>query len=90
MKLKKRVAKLTAAGLALSMAASLTASPAAGAAGEVNYKYQDAYTYAYESQVVAYKDGVKQPDAEIKVYSGEDDDPFTPETEQHGMRRSLS
>ena len=82
MKLKKRVAKLTAAGLALSMAASLTASPAAGAAGEVNYKYQDAYTYAYESQVVAYKDGVKQPDAEIKVYSGEDDDPFTPETEQ--------
>ena len=82
MKLKKRVAKLTAAGLALSMVASLTASPAAGAAGEVNYKYQDAYTYAYESQVVAYKDGVKQPDAEIKVYSGEDDDPFTPETEQ--------
>ncbi len=82
MKLKKRVAKLTAAGLALSMAASLTASPAAGAAGEVNYKYQDAYTYGYESQVVAYKDGVKQPDAEIKVYSGEDDDPFTPETEQ--------
>lgn len=79
---KKKWAKLTAAGLALSMAATLVVSPSASADDVVSYKWEDTYTYAYEGEVVAYKDGVKQSDAQIMVYENEYDDPFTPKNEQ--------
>lgn len=85
MNLKKKLAKLTSAGLAFSMVASLTVGAAASAADdEVSYQYKDGYTYGYaQDQVVAYKDGVKQTDEDaVLVYSGEDDDPFTPEQQQ--------
>ena len=84
MNLKKKLAKLTAAGLAFSMAATLTAGAAASADGDVSYTYQDGYTYGYaQDNVVAYKDGVKQTGEDIvRVYDQEDDDPFTPDTQQ--------
>ena len=82
---KKKWAKLTAAGLVFSLAATLAVGPAA----EVDaltppppYKWEDTYTYAYEGSVVAYKDGEKHKDAEITKYETEDSDPFTPENEQ--------
>lgn len=83
---KKKWAKLTAAGLVFSLAATMAVSPAADAdaleSPGANYKWEDTYTYAYEGGVVAYKDGAKQADAEITKYETEDSDPFTPENEQ--------
>lgn len=81
----KLTRKLTALGLSLSMATSLLAGIAVNAEDEVSYKYQDGYTYGYDAdagKVVAYKDGTRQDEAEFYVYSGETDDPFTPEEEQ--------
>lgn len=80
---KKKWAKLTAAGLVFSLAVTLAASPVANAEDAVSYKWEDAYTYAYEgNKVVAYKDGVKQTNAQITKYETQDSDPFTPENEQ--------
>lgn len=79
---KKTWMKLTAAGLVLSMTATLAGGPSVSADDTVSYKYQDTYTYGYSGGVVAYKDGVKQSGAPITVYEMEDDDPFTPENEQ--------
>ena len=85
MKLTK---KLTAVGLTLSMATSLVAGSAASADDVVSYTYKDDYTYGYSGGVVAYKDGAKQ-DVEVKAYSGETDDPFTPEEEQAWDTKNL-
>ncbi len=83
---KKKWAKLTAAGLVFSLAATMAVGPAADAdalaSPQHQYKWEDTYTYAYEGSVVAYKDGEKQKDAPITKYETEDSDPFTPENEQ--------
>lgn len=46
------------------------------------YRFSNDYTYGYQGGIVAYKNGSRKDDAQISVYSGENDDPFTPETEQ--------
>lgn len=46
------------------------------------YRFSNDYTYGYRGGIVAYKNGSRKEDAQISVYSGENDDPFTPETEQ--------
>ena len=46
------------------------------------YRFSNDYTYGYRGGIVAYKNGSRKDDAQISVYSGENDDPFTPETEQ--------
>lgn len=83
---KKKWAKLTAAGLVFSLAATMAVSPAAEAnalaTSQQSYKWEDTYTYAWEGSVVAYKDGVKQKDAQITTYETEGSDPFVPEEEQ--------
>ncbi len=82
---KKKWAKLTAAGLVFSLAATMAVGPAADVDAlepPAPYKWEDTYTYAYEGSVVAYKDGEKHKDAEITKYETEDSDPFTPENEQ--------
>ncbi len=81
MRLKKKLSCLTAAALALSMVtATMAPSSAAGADGdEVSYKYKDAYTYGWNNSVVAYENGALKNGADIKAYSKQTDDPFTPE-----------
>lgn len=46
------------------------------------YRFSNDYTYGYRGGIVAYKNGSRKEDAQISVYSGENDDSFTPETEQ--------
>ena len=83
---KKKWAKLTAAGLVFSLAATMAVGPAADADAlappQQSYKWEDTYTYAWEGSVVAYKNGEKQKDAQITTYETEDSDPFVPEEEQ--------
>ena len=58
---KKKWAKLTAAGLVFSLAATMAVGPAADADAlappQQSYKWEDTYTYAWEGSVVAYKNG---------------------------------
>ena len=53
------------------------------------YRFMNSYTYGYEEGIIAYKNGIKQNNVEIKTYSGENDDPFTPESEQPWDAESL-
>ena len=99
--MKRKVTKLTAVGLILSMTASLaTVGPTVGAEEKpaispVLYKYKDAYTYGYviddqnRGGLVVYKDGVKQEDVTVKKYNRNTDDPFTPEEEQAWDREQI-